>query len=590
MPETIDTLPALDAVFADLKSRYEKASAAIVPALFEVQERRGWISLEDEEIVARALDVDQRIVHETVTFYPLLFDKPVGKTLIQVCHNISCSLVGAEHIIDVLKRELGVSEKEITPDGNVSFIRAECLGCCCDAPVMLVGEKLFGNLTEEKVHDICQKLKAGEEIVNDTPLTHTDPLPDGAVSVNFCIKDSHSLKVAEERGAYKATRKALLEMTPDQILNEVKDSGLRGQGGAGFPTGMKWSFVPRDTPWVKYLCVNGDESEPGTCKDREIFRRDPHRLIEGIIMASKAIGVHTAYIYIRREFYEPRRTVEAALKEAYDSGYLGKNILGSGFDLDIHVHHGAGAYICGEETGLIESLEGKKGWPRIKPPFPALKGLFGRPTVVNNVETLSNIPFIINNGAATYKSRGTEKSPGTKIFGVSGHVKRPGVWELPMGYSLRELIYDLAGGIRDGHALKGVIPGGSSVQILRPEEIDVALDFEATKAAGTSLGSGGVIVMDDTVFMPEALEVISRFYAHESCGQCTPCREGTAWTYKILHRMNRGLGRKGDLETLLDLANNMDGTTICPLASAAAWPIQAMLKKFPEEFEKLIVY
>ena len=353
---------------------------------------------------------------------------------------------------------------------------------------------------------------------------------------------------------------------------------------------MKWSFVPRDTPWVKYLCVNGDESEPGTCKDREIFRRDPHRLIEGIIMASKAIGVHTAYVYIRREFYEPSQVLEAALKEAYGAGYLGKNIMGSGFDLDIHVHHGAGAYICGEETGLIESLEGKKGWPRIKPPFPALKGLFGRPTVVNNVETLSNIPFIINNGAATYKKRGTEKSPGTKIYGVSGHVKRPGIWELPMGYSLRELIYGLAGGIREGHALKGVIPGGSSVQILKPEEIDVALDFESMKTAGTSLGSGGVIVMDDTVEMPQALEVISRFYAHESCGQCTPCREGTAWTYKILHRMNRGLGRKGDLETLLDLANNMDGTTICPLASAAAWPIQAMLKKFPEEFEKLIVF
>jgi len=590
MPEPLENIPALDAVFADLKSRYEKASAALVPALFEVQERRGWISPEDEVEVARALEVDLRIVHATVEFYPLLFSHPVGKTLIQVCHNISCSLVGGEHIIAVLKRELGVSEKQVTPDGLVSFIRAECLGCCADAPVMLVGEKLMTNLTEEKVVEICRRLKSGEEIDPDPTLTATDPLPDGAVSVNFLLQDSHTLRIAEERGAYATAKKALAELTPDQILNEVKSAGLRGQGGAGFPTGMKWSFVPRDTPWVKYLCVNGDESEPGTCKDREIFRRDPHRLIEGIILASRAIGVRTAYIYIRREFYEPRRRVEAAIKEAYDAGYLGLNIFGSGMDLDVYVHHGAGAYICGEETGLIESLEGKKGWPRIKPPFPALKGLFGRPTVVNNVETIANIPFILREGAAVYRKRGTEKSPGTKLFGVSGHVNRPGVWELPMGYSLRELIYGLAGGIRNGRALKAVIPGGSSVQVLKPNEIDVALDFESVRDAGSSLGSGGVIVMDDTVSMPEALEVISRFYAHESCGQCTPCREGTAWTYKFLHRINHGRGTKGDLETLLDLANNMDGTTICPLASAAAWPIQAMLKKFPEEFEKLIVY
>jgi len=589
MPESIDQTP-LSVIFADLKSRYEKSSAAIVPSLFAVQDRKGWVSVEDEEEIAAVLDIDIRTVAETASFYPLLFLKPVGKTLIQVCHNISCSLLNGEHMIETLKRELGVAEKEITPDGNVSFMRAECLGCCCDAPVMLVGDKLIGNLTEDKVKSICQKLKAGEEIENDTPLTPTDPLVDGAVSGNFLIKDSHHIKVAEERGAYRAAKKALLEMTPDDILNQVKEAGLRGQGGAGFPTGMKWSFVPRDTPWTKYLCVNGDESEPGTCKDRELFRRDPHRLIEGIIMASKAIGVHTAYIYIRREFYEPAATLEAALKEAYDAGYLGKNIFGSGFDLDIHTHPGAGAYICGEETGLIESLEGKKGWPRIKPPFPALKGLFGRPTVVNNVETLSNIPYIINFGANVYRKRGTEKSPGTKIFCVSGHVKRPGVWELPMGYSLREMIYGLAGGMRSDHALKAVIPGGSSVPVLKANEIDIAMDFESAKDAGTMLGSGGIIVMDDTVSMPKALEVISRFYAHESCGQCTPCREGTSWTYQILHRMNNGRGTKGDLEQLLNLANNMDGTTICPLGSAAAWPIQAMLKKFPEEFEKLIIY
>ncbi len=580
----------LSTIFADLRTRYERSSAAIVPALFAVQDRKGWITVEDEEEIAAALDIDITTVCETASFYPLLYLKPVGKTVIQVCHNISCSLLGGEHMVKTLERELGIAEKEITPDGNVSFRRAECLGCCCDAPVMLVGEKLIGNLTEEKVISICQKLKAGEEIENDTLLTETDPLVDGAVSGNFLIKDSHHIKVAEERGAYRAAKKAHLEMQPDDILNQVKESGLRGQGGAGFPTGMKWSFVPRDTPWVKYLCVNGDESEPGTCKDRELFRRDPHRLIDGIIVACKAIGVHTAYIYIRREFHEPAHVLDNALKEAYDAGYLGKNIFGSGFDLDIYSHPGAGAYVCGEETGLIESLEGKKGWPRIKPPFPALKGLFGRPTVVNNVETLSNLPYIINFGANVYRKRGTEKSPGTKLFCISGHVKRPGVWELPMGYSLREMIYGLAGGMLDGRALKAVIPGGSSMPLLLANEIDIGMDFEALRGAGSMLGSGGVIVMDDSTSMPEALEVIARFYAHESCGQCTPCREGTAWIYNILHRMNHGRGRKGDLDQLMSLADNMDGTTICPLAPGAAWPVQAMLKKFPEEFEKLIVY
>ncbi|MBM3327428.1 MAG: NADH-quinone oxidoreductase subunit NuoF [Calditrichaeota bacterium] len=453
---------------------------------------------------------------------------------------------------------------------------------------MLVGEKLFGNLTEEKVKAIIAKLKAGENVENDTPLTYTEPLLDGVVSVNFLLTEAKSLKVAEERGAYKMARKAVLDMTPDQIREEVKAAGLRGQGGAGFPAGVKWGFVPKDIPGPRYLCVNGDESEPGTCKDREIMRRDPHRLIEGIIAASKAIGVHTAYVYIRREFYEPRQILDAAIKEAYAVGYLGKNIFGSDYNLDIYTHPGAGAYICGEETGLIESLEGKKGWPRIKPPFPAVVGLFGRPTIVNNIETISNIPYILQNGSAKFRQRGTEKSPGTKLFGISGHVKRPGVHELPMGFSLKDLIYGIAGGIRDGRALKGVIPGGSSVQILKPDEIDIALDFESVAKAGSSLGSGAAIVMDDTVFMPWALEIISRFYAHESCGQCTPCREGTAWAYKIIRRMNQGRGRKGDIETLLDLANNIEGQTICPLGAAAAWPIQAMLKKFPEEFESLI--
>ena len=586
MPQTERNV-SLNDVAGILKSHYEQPAAAMVPLLFEVQARDGYISLEAEHEVAELLGVDQKAVHEAVTFYPLLFDKPVGKYVIQVCHNISCSLLSAEPLIEFLERELGIKAGETTHDDLFTIRRAECLGCCCDAPVMLVNEKLFGFLTEDKVRNILERLKAGEEVPNDTPLTETDEIENPALSLNFKVPNAANIKIAEARGAYTAARKALNELTPENLLELVKASGLRGQGGALFPTGMKWGFVPRDIPLQRYLCVNGDESEPGTCKDRELLRRDPHRLIEGIIIAAATVGISKAYVYIRREFYEPRDIFLKAVKEAEDAGYLGKNIFGTELNLDVYVHPGAGAYICGEETGLIESLEGKKGWPRIKPPFPAAKGLFGCPTVVNNVETISNLPFIILNGSDVFRQRGTENTPGTKLFCISGHVKRPGVYELPMGMPLREMIFGIAGGIRGENALKAVIPGGSSVPVLKVDEIDVAMDYDSTIAAGTMLGSGGVIVMDNTVSMPEVLEILSRFYAHESCGQCTPCREGSVWMYKILHRLNRGLGRKGDLELLIDLANNIEGQTICPLGAAAAWPIQAMIKKFPEEFEPL---
>lgn len=581
-------IKSLAEVADELKEQYEEPCAALVPLLFEVQQREGRISIDSETEVSELLAIDSKQVHEAVTFYPLLSNDALGHTLIQVCHNISCSLLGIEPLIEFLQEQLEIKAGEVTPDGKIGLRRAECLGCCSDAPVMLVGEKLVGNLTKEKIQQVISDLREGKKISVETEMTNTNEIENPALSVNFSVPNATSIKTAESRGAYQIARKALNEMKPIEILEEVKSSGLRGQGGAGFPAGLKWSFVPQVENQQKYLCVNGDESEPGTCKDREILRRDPHRLIEGIILASRAIGVSKAYIYIRREFYEPTEIMNKAIQEAYQAGYLGKNIFGIDMNLDLFTHPGAGAYICGEETGLLNSLEGKKGWPRIKPPFPAVKGLFQKPTVVNNIETIANVPFIIKNGATVYRSRGTERSPGTKLFGVSGHVKKPGMYELPMGTPLREIIFGAAEGIREGHALKAVIPGGSSVPILRAEEIDVDMDFESTEAAGTMLGSGAVIVMDETCSMPEVLEILSRFYAHESCGQCTPCREGTPWMYKILHRINNGLGRKGDLETLLDIADNIDGTTVCPLAPAAAWPVQSMLKKFRDEFEQLL--
>jgi len=570
-----------------LKSRYEQPKAALMPLLYEVQARDGYISPEAENEVAELLGISPTEVHESVTFYPLLFEKPVGKYHIQFCHNISCSLLGAEPLIDLLQKELGVGQGEVTEDGLFSYQRAECLGCCADAPVMLINEELFGRLNEETVRRIIEQIRAGKKPDNYTPLTETNEIEDPVLSFNFRVPNASNLKIAEARGAYKAMRTVLSEFEPEKIIETIKSAGLRGMGGAGFPAGLKWSFVPKDPSLTKYLCVNCDESEPGTFKDREIMRRDPHRLIEASVITAKAFGASRAYVYIRREFYEEKKIFEKALKEAYEAGFLGENILDSGVSVDIYTHPGAGAYICGEETGLINSIEGKKGWPRIKPPFPAVVGLFNKPTVVNNVETLSNIPYIINNGVEAYRKRGTEKSPGTKLFGVSGHVKRQGIYELPMGFSLRELIYGICGGITEGRALKAVIPGGSSVPVLKADEIDVDLDFDSLEAVGTYLGSGGVIVMDDSVSMPWVLEVLARFYAHESCGQCTPCREGVVWMYEILHRMNSGRGRKGDLELLLDLANNVEGQTICPLGAAAAWPVQAMLKKFPDEFKRL---
>ncbi len=405
---------------------------------------------------------------------------------------------------------------------------------------------------------------------------------------NFELKDSHTLKVYESTGGYHNLKK-IFAMKPDDVIEEVKKSGLRGRGGAGFPTGMKWGFVPQNIPKPKYLCVNADESEPGTFKDRYIMELDPHRLIEGAIICSYAIRCHHAYIYIRGEFVFPKRRLEEALQEAYAKGYLGKNILGSGYELDITVHRGAGAYICGEETAMLESLEGKRGWPRNKPPYPAVVGLFGCPTVVNNVETIACLPYIMTHGAAGFRKFGTAKSPGTKIFSVSGHVNRPGNYEVPLGYPMRNLLMEDAGGIRGGRKLKAVVPGGSSASVLTAEEaMAVTLDFEAIEAKGSMLGSGGVIVMDETTDMVKALTNLAHFYGHESCGQCSPCREGTGWAHKILKRILEGEGKGSDLEILNRIADNMAGKTICVLADSLSMPIWSYIKKFRNEFEKYI--
>src|SRR5215216_3133594 len=404
---------------------------------------------------------------------------------------------------------------------------------------------------------------------------------------NIDKPDQKSIVGYKNRGGYRALERALT-MEPTALIEEVKASGLRGRGGAGFPTGMKWGFVPRNTDKPTYLLCNADESEPGTFKDRILLEYDPHLLIEGMAIACYALSCHLSYIYMRGEFEFLVTTVQNALDEAYDAGVLGPSMLGKDFALDLYLHLGQGAYICGEETSLIESLEGYRGYPRIKPPFPAVQGFLASPTVVNNVETLCALPWIINNGAAAYAAIGTEKSKGTKLFSVSGHVNKPGVYEVDLGYPLLDFINNESGGISGGRKLKAVIPGGSSVPVLTAAECEgVLLDYESLAKAGSMLGSGGMIVFDETVKMPEVLSVIADFYAHESCGQCTPCREGTGWAAKILHNIVAGKGKKSDIDLLLKIADMMEGKTICPLADADVMPIRSFLTKFRGEFEAL---
>jgi NADH-quinone oxidoreductase subunit F len=405
------------------------------------------------------------------------------------------------------------------------------------------------------------------------------------LSARFDIPDANKIDVAKQHGAY-ATLEKVFAMQPEEIIEVVKASGLRGRGGAGFPTGLKWSFLPKNVDKPVYLAVNSDESEPATFKARYILVRDPHMLIEGIIICCYAIKSHVAYIYIRGEYTSQVKILQAAIDEAYAAGYLGEDVGGHGFKIDVTVHRGAGAYVCGEETALLESIEGKKGQPRSKPPFPAVEGLYGCPTIINNVQSIASLPFILANGADAYKAFGTEKSSGTHLFGISGLVKKPGMYELPFGLPLLEVIEKVAGGMRNGRTLKGVIPGGSSTPVLTAEEAQTAaLDYESMAAHKTMFGSGGIVVLDNTVDMVKLVENLIYFYHHESCGQCTPCREGLGWMLKIVRKIIRGEGTTADIDLLVELCDNIEMKTVCVLSAACTMSTRSYLIKFRHEFE-----
>jgi len=408
------------------------------------------------------------------------------------------------------------------------------------------------------------------------------------LSAKFDIKDANKLKVAKKHGAYSTLDK-VFSMPPEDIIELVKNSGLRGRGGAGFPAGVKWSFLPKNTGKPVYLAVNSDESEPATFKDRYILVKDPHMMIEGIIICSYAIGSHDTYIYIRGEYTTQVKILQAAIDEAYKAGYLGDKVAGRDFKLNVTVHRGAGAYVCGEETALLESIEGKKGQPRSKPPFPAVSGLYGCPTIINNVQSIASLPFILANGAEAYKAYGTEKSSGTHLFGISGHVEKPGMYELPLGLPLLEVLDKVAGGVWKGRKLKGVIPGGSSTPVLLPEEAKtVTLDYESMAAHKTMFGSGGIVVLDETVDIVHLVKNLIDFYHHESCGQCTPCREGLGWMLKIVKKILRGDGSMADVDLLRELCDNIEMKTVCVLSAACTMPVRSYLDKFRHEFEAYV--
>ncbi|GAC1683358.1 MAG: hypothetical protein PVS2B2_22480 [Candidatus Acidiferrum sp.] len=581
--------PQLTARFEKLQNLYPQKRSALIPMMMYAQDEFGFVSDEMIAEIAGRLDLRTVEVEETLAYYSMLRRKQMGKNHVQVCTNVACMLRGGYDILNQAKKRLEIGHKETTSDGAFSLEEVECIGACTGAPAIQVNYDFYENLTPLKfdrlIADVAKGKRPSPEAVTSGALHERNKLETPLISERWGIKDLRKIDVYLKHQGYQALEKALKQMTPESIIDEVKKSSLRGRGGAGFPTGMKWSFVPKDSPKPKYLICNADESEPGTCKDRPLMELDPHQLIEGMVIAGRAIGSHLGFIYIRGEYRYVLDIMDEAIAEAYSRGYLGKNILGTGFDFELVTHTGAGAYECGEESALMESLEGKRGYPRIKPPFPAVVGLYGCPTIINNVETLSTVPAVIREGGEAYANRGTPKNGGTRMLCVAGHVNKPGIYEIPLGMNMRKFIDEIAGGIPGGKKLKAVIPGGSSCPLLSANEIDIPMDYDSVAKAGSMLGSGGMVVMDEDTCMVDMARRIMHFYAHESCGWCIPCREGTTWLRKTLERFHAGYGRPEDIDMIGDLAKNMLGRTFCPLGDAAALPTISIVTKWRNEFE-----
>jgi NADH-quinone oxidoreductase subunit F len=608
------TLPAaLSAQIDEVITHYPVSRrSATLPLLHLIQEHFGFISDEAITWIAAKLEIQPINVLELVTFYPMFRRQSAGKTHIRVCRTLSCAMAGSYRLMDEICAAAGIQRHghehgnpiAVSPDGKTSVEFVECLASCGTAPVAMSGDDFHERVTSETIPQLLDSTTSSATV----PKIHPPHWREKRIVFQNIDREGWSSDIGKYLvyGGYEDLKKAI-KMPPADIVNEVKASGLRGRGGAGFPCGVKWGFIKPGGSKPTYLICNADESEPGTFKDRYIIHQDPHQLLEGMIISCFAVQAHLAYIYIRGEFPEGAEILEKALAEARAKGFLGKNILGSGFDLEIYVHRGAGAYICGEETGLIESLEGKRAYPRIKPPyFPAVLGLYQCPTIVNNVETLCHVKHIVRMGGAEYAKLGRPNNTGTRILCVSGDVQKPGYFEVEVGsLTMGELINEICGGPKAGRKIKAVIPGGSSAKVLnaserfklkekRPDgsmaerEIgmdEIPMDFDSLAAVGSMAGSGGVIVLDDSRDMVWTLNNINEFYAHESCGQCTPCREGSLWMKKITDRLLAGGGVTGDANILKTVADNIAGRTICAFGEACAWPTQSFLAKFKGDFE-----
>ena len=600
----------------ELMARYPQPRSALGPALEAVQQQLGYVPDEAMAEVARLFDIDAAEVRAFVGFYHMLHQEPTGTYHVEVCTNVPCMLRGAGQCAEQLKQKLGVDFHQTTADGMFTLSEMECLGACGTAPMVSVTKRqadwmrYYEQLETPERIDImldelrrlanvpAEQLPVPERVVPGDrgagsgeratgPYHHGYHPETNSLLARIDLPDSHSITVYEASGGYEVAKAALAGKTPAEVLEAVKAAGLRGRGGAGFPTGMKWSFLPPNV-YPRYLVVNADESEPGTFKDRLIIEYDPHSLLEGIILACYATEASHAFIYIRGEYFFGAQRLEQAVAEARAKGFIGKGIFGTKKDLEIIVHRGAGAYICGEETALLTSLEGYRGHPRLKPPFPAVEGLYRKPTIVNNVETIAQVTPIVKNGVAWYRQWGTERSPGFALYALSGQVKRPGVYELPYNTTLRQLIYDYAGGTIDDRPIKSIIPGGLSMPHLGVDKLDTAMDFESIVAAGSSLGSCGIIVVCEGVNIVELARRTMSFYREESCGKCTPCREGGGWIEKILERIERGEGQLSDLDTIERLTWPIERQSFCPFGAASVWGVRSLLKLFRADFEAYI--
>ncbi len=586
-----------------------RQASAVLPLLDLAQKQNGWLSVPAIEAVADFLDMPYMRAYEVATFYTMFHLEPVGKHIVEICTTTPCWLRNSEEIERACRDVLGIDYGETTRRRPVHDARGRMprrlrqRADGLDRPRVLRGPRL--RLHETHPGSLQVRREAESRPSGRAPDVVSDWRPDNApedewgrlmlrdedrIFTNLYGFEDWRLEAAKKRGDWDGT-KDIIAKGRDWIIKEMKDSGLRGRGGAGFPTGLKWSFMPKDNGGrPAYLVVNADEGEPGTCKDRDMMRHDPHKLIEGCLLAGFAMGACAAYIYIRGEFAHEGDVLDAAIDEAYDAGLIGKNACGSGYDYDVFVHRGAGAYICGEETALIESLEGKKGQPRLKPPFPANVGVWGAPTTVNNVESIAVAPTILRRGASWFAGIGRPNNTGTKVFCISGHVNKPCNVEEEMGIPMRELIERHAGGVRGGwDNLQAVIPGGASVPVI-PKNIcdDVLMDFDSLKEVKSGLGTAAVIVMDKSTDVVKAITRLSKFYKHESCGQCTPCREGTGWMWRVMERLVVGNARPEEIDLLLDVTKQVEGHTICALGDAAAWPIQGLIRHFRPELERRI--